>query len=121
MAGLTAEEARAWAEDWIGAWNEGGVEDVVRRYRPGAEVVLLSAADGEVAPRSVTDRDDLRELVDARQGAGRPFVVEDVYTGAQSLVVTYRWADGTRAAEVVELDEEDRVVRAAVHEALGAG
>ncbi len=121
MAGLTADEARAWAEDWMGAWNEGGVEDVVRRYRPGAELVLLSAASGEVGARRLHDRDDLRQHVDAVQCAGRPFTLEAVYTGGESLVVAYSWADGTRVAEVVELDEEDRVVRAAVHEALGAG
>ncbi len=121
MAGLTADEARAWAEDWIGAWNEGAVDDVVRRYRVGAELVLLSAGSGEVGTRRLTDRDDLREHVDRQQGVGRPFTLEALYTGAESIVVTYRWADGTRVAEVVELDEEDRVVRSAVHEDLGGG
>lgn len=109
---MDASEARAFAEDWIAAWNSHDLEGILAHYAP--DVVFLSpvaarrVGDGRVAGvaalraywgQGLASQPDLR------------FELVDVLAGHQALTILYRNHRRQSAAETLEFGADGKVVR----------
>jgi ketosteroid isomerase-like protein len=109
---MTLDEARAFAADWIAAWNRLDMEAVLAHYADEVEF-LSPLAERLTGAGRVVGRPALRAYW-TQALATRPdlhFELEDVFAGAGCLTILYRNHRGERAAETVELDAQDKVVR----------
>lgn len=111
---LTESEARAFAADWIAAWNSHDVETILSHYTP--EVTLTSPVVAKVindAAGTVAGIEELRsyfELALKKYPALR-FELKDVMWGISSVVLYYRNHVETMTAEFMELDGNGKVIR----------
>lgn len=115
---VTRERAEEIAREWIQAWNAHDLERILTHYHPEVEFTSPFVA-------RLVGREDgtLRGIAELRDYFGRALAAypELVFsearslTGVRSLVLHYRSVNGLMAAETMELDDEDRVVRALAH------
>ncbi len=111
---LREDRARALAEEWVAAWNEGDLEAIMSLYAPGVVFQTPTIIDSLGIPDGrVEGLEDLREHF-ARGLQRLPdlhFELEQVYTGVRSVAITYRWHDGTPVCELHEYDAQERIER----------
>jgi ketosteroid isomerase-like protein len=115
---MNADWARAFAEDWIAAWNSHDLERIFAHY----------ADDFEMTSPFIIER--MHEISGTLKGkaAIRPywqmglaatpllrFELIDVFVGVDSITLYYRRASGVTAAEVLVFDEHKRVIRGIAH------
>jgi hypothetical protein len=99
---ITDVTARAFALEWIGAWNSRDVDRVAAHYAPGVQT---------------------RESV--RRRTSEPsfrLVLHDVFRGEQSIVVEYdegAGADRVFVAETLEFGDDGKITRATYHSRPG--
>jgi ketosteroid isomerase-like protein len=106
---LSEAQGRQLAEEWVAAWNAHDLDAIMALYAPGIVfqtptiIATLGIPDGCVsgapALRTHFER-GLARLPDLRFDLGQ------VYVGVHSILITYRWADGTPVAELHEYDDE---------------
>jgi ketosteroid isomerase-like protein len=108
---LTEQRARELTEEWVAAWNEHDLEAIMSLYSPGVVfqtptiIDSLGIADGRVEDLREHFARGLKRLPDLR------FELEQVYTGVNSIAMTYRWADGTPVCELYKYDAQERIER----------
>jgi ketosteroid isomerase-like protein len=111
------EFARAFAEEWIAAWNAHDLERILSHYADDFEMrsPLIAERMGEPSGR-------LRGKAAIRpywaQGLAREtlrFTLVDVLAGADSIAILYHRETGRLVAEVIELDAARRAVRGIAH------
>jgi hypothetical protein len=111
---IPSDHARAFADDWIAAWNAHDLTAILRHY--AAEIVLTSPVAARVTgDPTVSGREALARYF-ARGLELFPnlrFTLLDVFTGHSSLVLVYINQNGTRTAEWMQFDETGTVVRVA--------
>lgn len=109
---MTGEEARAFAAEWIEAWNSHDLERILAHY--AADIVFLSpVAHKRVGNGRVTGTAALRSYW-AQGLAAQPdlaFELIDVLVGYECLTILYRNHRGQTAAETFEFGGDGKVVR----------
>ncbi len=109
---MTEGEARAFACEWIAAWNAHDLERILSHYATGV-VFLSPVAQKRVGNGRVMGIAALR----AYWGAGlaaQPdlrFELLDVFAGHDCLTLRYRNHRGQTAAETCEFGADGKVVR----------
>jgi ketosteroid isomerase-like protein len=105
-------DARAFAEDWIAAWNAHDLDRILSHY--ATDVAFLSPlAQQRVGNGRVEGLAALRNYWSGALAAqpGLKFELLDVLTGHACLTVLYRNHRGQTAAETFELQSDGKVVR----------
>ena len=111
---LSHDRARAFAADWIAAWNAHDLAAILSHYAP--DVVLTSPVAARVTgDATVTGIDALSRYF----GRGLElfpslhFILHDVFAGHSTLVLIYTNQSGTRTAEWMQFSDEGQVIRVA--------
>jgi len=106
--------ARAFAAEWIAAWNSGDLERIFAHYTDDFEM-----RSPFIAERGFSSSGALRGKAAIRpywQGAlaSQPpvrFELIDAYAGVGTIAIHYRSVARTLVVEVLEFDEHGRAVR----------
>ena len=118
QAPISREEAEAFAHEWVEAWNAHDLERILAHYADDIEftspfvVAIVGDASGVLRGKAA-----LRDYF----AKGLPrypalhFRLHWVLAGMRSVTLCYESVNNLEAAEVMELDEEGRVVRAQCH------
>jgi SnoaL-like domain len=117
----SAFNAKEFARDWVESWNAHDLDRILSHYAADVElsspVVARVLGDGL---RKVQGKDQLRIYF----GKGLElfpelrFTLVDVLAGLASIVLYYENQRGTKTAEFMEFDGEDRVVRVVANYSL---
>lgn len=111
---LTGDEARAFAEHWISAWNTHDIEAILAHYSP--EVTLTSP----VAAKRLNDSSGTVKGIEALRNyfelglkayPALNFELKDVMWGIASVLLYYRNHVGTMTGEFMELNAGGKVTR----------
>jgi ketosteroid isomerase-like protein len=109
---MTIDEARAFAHEWVAAWNSHDVSRILSHYAP--EIVLLSpVAEMVLGDGRVVGLSALRsywEQALSRQPTLK-FEFVDVRLGHQALTILYRNHRGQQVAETLEFGVDGKAVR----------
>ena len=114
---LSAEFARRFAEEWIEAWNSHDLERILVHYRDDFEmcspviVQLMDEPSGTLRGKAAVRAYWSKALTRA---PALNFELEQVLVGAGRVTIVYRGHRGL-SAEVLWLDADGRVIRAAAH------
>lgn len=111
---LSPDHARAFAGDWIAAWNAHDLAAILRHYAPG--VVLTSPVAARIIGEATVTGIDALGRYFARGLELFPslrFSLLDVFTGFSSVVLVYTNQSGTRTAEWMQFNDDGKVVRVA--------
>jgi hypothetical protein len=115
---ITAERAQAFAQEWIEAWNAHDLPRILAHYTEDFTMSspFIAAFTGE-SSGALRGKDRveaywraaLERIPDLR------FELLGVFTGVDSITLTYRSVLGKLAAEVLFLDETGKAYRAFAH------
>jgi len=111
---LTAHEAREFADHWIAAWNSHELDAILSHYAPTVTLTspvaanLLNDASGNVTGKEALRSYFLRGL---EAFPSLTFVLHDVLSGINSVVLYYTNHKGTKTAEFMEFDAHGKVIR----------
>lgn len=111
---LTPDYARAFADDWIAAWNAHDLAAILSHYAPDA--CLTSPVAARVTGDATVTGIDALGRYFARGLELFPnlnFTLLDVFTGHSTIVLLYTNQSGTRTAEWMQFSEDGQVVRVA--------
>ena len=115
---VSEEQARSFAEEWYAAWNSHDLDAILGHYSDDVEftspfvVALFDEPSG-----TIRGKEDLRAYF-ARGLERFPdlrFEPLDVLAGVDSVTLSYVSVEGRRAAEVMTLGPDGRVVRVLAH------
>lgn len=109
---MTTADARAFAEEWIAAWNAHDLDRIVAHYAP--EIVFLSPqAEKRTGNGRVAGIPALRAYWGPALSAQSELKFEliDVLTGFDCVTILYRNHRGQTVAETCEFDLGHKVVR----------
>jgi predicted ester cyclase len=115
---VTRDDAWAFANHWVNAWNAHDLDLIMSHYDDAVELTspvaaqLLGAPHGKVAGKANVRAYFQRGL------AAYPdlqFKLEDVLWGMNSVVLYYKNQKGTRSAEFMELSASGKVSRVVAH------
>lgn len=113
MPNPTPDAARAFAQDWIAAWNARDLDAVLAHYSEDCTFAspLVARFAGEPGGR-LSGKPSLRAYWTTALAAlpSLHFELVDVLTGMDCLTILYRGHRGL-TAEVLELGADGRVVR----------
>ena len=109
---LTEAEVRKFADDWIRAWNSHDLEAIMSHYAP--EVVLTSPTAAKLLGDSsgtIKGKQAVRSYFERGLQAfpNLTFELLDVMWGISSVVLYYLNQKGTKTAEFMELDANQKV------------
>lgn len=102
-------DAIAFSRQWVQAWNDHDVEAVLRHFHD--DVVFTSPVAATLLPDTagiVHGKPALREYWSAalQHIPDLHFVVEDVYQGVETIVITYRNQNNALVNEVLEFRDD---------------
>jgi predicted ester cyclase len=111
---VTKDDAWKLANHWIAAWNAHDLDSIMSHYDHAIELTspvaaqLLGTPDGKVVGMA-----DIRGYFQRGLEAYPElrFVLEDVFSGLNSVVLIYKNQKGTRTAEFMELSPSGKVTR----------
>jgi hypothetical protein len=111
---LAQDEARQFANQWIEAWNSHDLDAILSHYAP--EIVLTSPAAARLLNHpsgTIEGIAALRAYFDRGLQAYPQLAFEllEVLCGLSSVVLYYRNQVGSRTAEYMELDGNQKIVR----------
>jgi len=115
---VTRDDAWAFANHWVNAWNAHDLDLIMSHYDDAVELTspvaaqLLGAPHGKVAGKANVRAYFQRGL------AAYPdlqFKLEDVLWGMNSVVLYYKNQKGSRSAEFMELSASGKVSRVVAH------
>jgi hypothetical protein len=115
---MDRKQAESFAAEWVAAWNAHDLERILSHYSDTLEftsplvVERLGRTDG-----TIRTKDDLRGYFSVGIAPGSPlrFELIDVLPGVASVTLYYRNHRGRTVAEIMFLDADGRVAKAAVH------
>jgi hypothetical protein len=111
---VTKDEAWKLANHWVAAWNAHDLDSIISHYDDEIELTspvaaqLLGTPDGKVVGRANLKAYFQRGLEAYPQ---LRFILEDVFSGLNSVVFIYKNQKGTRTAEFMELSPSGKVTR----------
>jgi len=111
---LTEAEARAFASDWIEAWNTHDLTRILSHY--SSDIVFSSAfiaVLGADSSGSVCGREALRAyfMTALSKFPALEFRLRGVFRGVETLTLLYDSVHGRLAAETMVLDSAGQVTR----------
>jgi ketosteroid isomerase-like protein len=115
---LTAQDAARFADEWFAAWNDHDLEAILGHYADDVEFVSPFVAILNDDPTGVVRGTDGLRAYFARAFERFPdlrFEPLDVLVGVDSVTLSYISVGGRRAAEVMTLGPDGRVVRVLAH------
>jgi hypothetical protein len=115
---LLPKNCRAFALDWIAAWNSRDLTRILRHYAPEVEF-----SSPFVSRLIGPDHNTVRGLAVLRLYFTRAlnaypdlcFTFRRVYEGANSVVVEYETVEGRLAAEMMRFDEAGLISKVDAH------
>lgn len=111
---LSAQEAQRFAGDWIRAWNSHDLDAIMSHYASGVTLTspvaagLLKDASGTVVGKDAL-RGYFKRGLEAYPSLN--FILHDVLSGLNSVVLYYTNHKGTKTAEFMEIDAAGKVIR----------
>lgn len=115
---MEVQEREKFAQEWLDGWMQRDLERIISHYSD--DVVFQSPLAvhlrGE-SSRTITGKSDLKEYFEQVLAAvpGKiEFELLTVFHGVDSVVVHFQSKE-FKCAEVMELNRQDRVCRAAAH------
>ncbi|MCB1665649.1 MAG: nuclear transport factor 2 family protein [Pseudomonadales bacterium] len=117
---LTPDFARAFAQEWIDAWNTHDLPRILSHYEDDFEMssplirTMMHEASGTLKGKDAVGA--YWSLAVSRMPTLH-FTLENILVGANSITLVYQGARGT-SAEVFHFDRGPRVSRAFAHYAL---
>lgn len=109
----SGETARAFAAEWLAAWNAHDLSRILAHY--DERIVFLSPlAQARTGNGRVEGRDALRRYWEGGLKAqpDLKFELEDVLVGHEAVTILYRNHRGQRVAESFEFNSAGHAVRA---------
>ena len=111
---FTEAEALEFAQHWVGAWNSHDLDAILSHYE--SEVVLTSPAAAKLlndASGNVVGKEALRSYFQRGLDAypNLAFELRDVMWGLSSVVLCFVNQKGTKTAEFMEFDADQKVIR----------
>lgn len=106
--------ARDLASEWVAAWNSHDLERIFRHYADDFEMRSPLIAERGFAPSGILrGKDAIRPYWTVGLAATPPiqFELVAVYAGVNQVAIHYRSVGRRYVVEVLELDDERRVVR----------
>jgi hypothetical protein len=115
---MTPNDAWAFAQGWIAAWNAHDLERILAHYDDSIELTspvaaqLLQQPEGKVRAKA-----NLRSYFQRGLEAypRLHFELDSVFCGMRSVVLLYANQKGTRTAEFMEFSSAGKVVRVVAH------
>jgi hypothetical protein len=111
---LSESEARQFARAWVQAWNSHDLDAVMSHYAAGVVLTSPTAARLLSDPSgTVAGKEALRSYFERGLEAypNLSFELLDVMWGVSSVVLYYVNQKGTKTAEFMEFDANQKVVR----------
>ena len=111
---LSETEARQFAHSWVRAWNSHDLDAILSHYAPEAVLTSPTAAKLLSDPSgTVTGKQALRAYFERGLEAypNLNFELLDVLWGISSVVLYYVNQKGTKTAEFMEFDSNQKIVR----------
>ena len=111
---VTDRALNAIATEWIAAWNSHDLERILSHYVDDFEMRSpLIAERGFSASSALRGKDAIRPYWRAGLAATPPirFELVDVYAGVNQIAIHYRSVARKYVVEVLEVDDERRIVR----------
>lgn len=112
---LDAAFTRAFAEEWIAAWNSGDLERIFAHYADDFEMRSpLIAERGFSETGVLRGKDAIRPYWGAGIANARPplhFELIDAYAGVRTVAIHYRSVGRKVVIEIIEFDEQRRAIR----------
>jgi ketosteroid isomerase-like protein len=107
--------ARAFAEEWVAAWNSGDLERIFSHYVDDFEMRSpLIAERGFSATGILRGKDAIRPYWGGGIAGAKPplkFELIDAYAGVSTVAIHYRSVGRKHVVEVIEFDEQRRAIR----------
>ena len=107
--------ARAFAAEWVAAWNSGDLERVFSHYADDFEMRSPLIAQRGFSPTGVLrGKDAIRPYWGAGIADATPplkFELIDAYGGINTIAIHFRSVSRKYVVEVLELDDDRRVIR----------
>lgn len=111
-------DARAFAEEWVDAWNSHDLGRILAHYSDDFEITtpMIKVALG-VASGTLEGKADVRKYWQAalERVPDLHFELKDVAVGVDSVAVYYESVFGKMAIEVMFFDEAGKVRKAIAH------
>ena len=109
---LSEVEVRKFANDWIRAWNSHDLDTIMSHY--ATEVILISPTAAKLlgdASGTIQGKQAVRSYFERGLQAfpNLTFELLDVMWGISSVVLYYLNQKGTKTAEFMELDANQKV------------
>ena len=109
---------RAFAEEWVAAWNSHDLTRILSYY--DENVILVSPKARSLfgkADATVRGKTELRKYFGSalQRIPDLKFTLHTVYAGAESVVLQYSSYDGRSAAEYMAFGDNGLVLRVAAH------
>jgi len=111
-------DAKAFAEEWVAAWNAHDLERILSHYRDDIEIITpmikisLGIDTGSLVGKAAI-ADYWRAALEKMPVLH--FELLDVCTGVNSIAVYYKSVMNKLAIEVIEFDDVGKVERVVVH------
>jgi hypothetical protein len=111
---VTKDDVWKLANHWVAAWNAHDLDSIMSHYDDAIELTspvaaqLLGTPDGKVVGKANLKAYFQRGLEAYPQ---LRFILEDVFSGLNSVVFIYKNQKGTRTAEFMELSPSGKVTR----------
>ncbi|HUJ62051.1 MAG TPA: nuclear transport factor 2 family protein [Kofleriaceae bacterium] len=107
--------ARAFAAEWVAAWNSGDLERIFSHYADDFEMRSPLIAERGFSPTGVLrGKAAIRPYWGAGIANARPplrFELIDAYAGVGTVAIHYRSVGRKHVVEVIEFDAERRAIR----------
>jgi hypothetical protein len=112
------ETAEKFAHNWIAAWNNHDIEEILSHYADNIQfyspfIPLLKFNDSGL----INNKTDLRAYfeIGLRAYPTLYFQLHTHFSGVNSLVIYYTSVNNRQAAEVFELDEQNKATKVYCH------
>jgi hypothetical protein len=118
-ADLSEEDARAFADAWIAAWNSHDLDAILSHYTRHVELTspLVTRRFGPDGRGTVRGRDALREYFDIglRSVPDLHFALRHVLSGPSGVALVYERENGALTLETIELTKKGKARRVQVY------
>lgn len=115
---MDQQRAQHFADQWYAAWNAHDLTAILDHYADDVEMVsplvlALTASDDS----TIAGKDALRTyfIAGLEKYPTLHFEPIELFVGVDSLVLHYRGAGGSPAAEVIFLDSQEKITRYFAH------
>jgi hypothetical protein len=115
---IDAAFAREFAVDWIDSWNSHDLDRILSHYTDDFElqsplvVERMNEPSGRLRGKAAIR--PYWQIGLARQPPLR-FELDSVLVGANSVAISYRWADGRRVVEIITFNEARQAIAGCAH------